>query len=314
MNINLTKKTRLLTKDKVCRENIDIIPSLQEKSVTTNGIVVPDSGFVGLNKVTVNVPEVAGNVMASIDNPRMPKLGRLKYFRNYFTELGYMDMQPCSENFGVLGVSTKSSGFSGQTAGEVLASLYNNFGALPQPVSHTNNGDNIQFGYAASNLSARWYQIMPLSATAPQIYIPPFTCKVAVYKSGEVAQTEYSFDNGITFNESAQSGDIALAYHLLTIGCNTSGGLIVAAEFEYPKANVTFSGTSTAGLQYRIAESGEFTNITNGLALKQVEHITVRTTGTSGKLLTSDSGAIYSILVGRPLTIPVTANTTLTIS
>ena len=46
----------LKTKGKYCSEDIDIIPKLQTKAVTTNGSVVADEGYCGLDSVTVAVP------------------------------------------------------------------------------------------------------------------------------------------------------------------------------------------------------------------------------------------------------------------
>lgn len=57
MNIELTNSEgiTLKTAGKYCAEDIDVIPQLQEKSVTANGDVSSDSDYVGLKKVSVNV-------------------------------------------------------------------------------------------------------------------------------------------------------------------------------------------------------------------------------------------------------------------
>ena len=58
MNIELKDKNgiTLKTAGKYCSENVGIIPKLQSKSVATNGSVVADEGYCGLNSVTVAVP------------------------------------------------------------------------------------------------------------------------------------------------------------------------------------------------------------------------------------------------------------------
>ena len=58
MNIELKDKNgiTLKTAGKYCSEDVGIIPKLQSKSVATNGSVVADEGYCGLNSVTVAVP------------------------------------------------------------------------------------------------------------------------------------------------------------------------------------------------------------------------------------------------------------------
>ena len=58
MNIELKDKNgiTLKTAGKYCSSDVGIIPKLQSKSVATNGSVVADEGYCGLNSVTVAVP------------------------------------------------------------------------------------------------------------------------------------------------------------------------------------------------------------------------------------------------------------------
>ena len=58
MNIELKDKNgiTLKTAGKYCSSDVGIIPKLQSKSVATNGSVVADEGYCGLDSVTVAVP------------------------------------------------------------------------------------------------------------------------------------------------------------------------------------------------------------------------------------------------------------------
>ena len=58
MNIELKDKNgiTLKTAGKYCSEDVGVIPKLQSKSVATNGSVVADEGYCGLDSVTVAVP------------------------------------------------------------------------------------------------------------------------------------------------------------------------------------------------------------------------------------------------------------------
>ena len=58
MNIELKDKNgiTLKTAGKYCSSDVGVIPKLQSKSVATNGSVVADEGYCGLDSVTVDVP------------------------------------------------------------------------------------------------------------------------------------------------------------------------------------------------------------------------------------------------------------------
>lgn len=55
--LNTQKEIVLKTKDKYCGEDIKITPLLQDKTVTSRGIVTPDEGYIGFGSVTVDVPD-----------------------------------------------------------------------------------------------------------------------------------------------------------------------------------------------------------------------------------------------------------------
>lgn len=58
MKINMkSKSVTLATKGCYCPEDVEVAAILQEKTVTANGDAIPDEGYAGLGKVTVNVPK-----------------------------------------------------------------------------------------------------------------------------------------------------------------------------------------------------------------------------------------------------------------
>ena len=84
MNIELKDKNgiTLKTAGKYCSEDVGIVPKLQSKSVATNGSVVADEGYCGLDSVTVAVPatptqeKTVDLAMASGDQVISPDAGK----------------------------------------------------------------------------------------------------------------------------------------------------------------------------------------------------------------------------------------------
>ena len=58
IDLNNPNGVTLATENKFCDKNIYVAPLLQSKTITSNGDIVADTGYVGLLKVTVNVPAI----------------------------------------------------------------------------------------------------------------------------------------------------------------------------------------------------------------------------------------------------------------
>lgn len=73
MIIHLLKAAglKLLTKGKICSEDITVTPALQHKTATKNGIITPDETYAGLSSVDVNVsahPVLQGKEITVTEN------------------------------------------------------------------------------------------------------------------------------------------------------------------------------------------------------------------------------------------------------
>lgn len=289
MNIELTKKTKLLTAGKVCHEDIVILPVLQSKTVTENGVVVPDSGYVGLNHVVVNIPEKEDSVLGNIDKPHLPKLGRMKYFYNNRTMVGYKDIYPCNHSAGA-GVNSKTGTVVGNSVLDVYADMYSSFTAIHGcEVTRCIADGKMYVGYPYTNLLAMWNSCAQSAAVIPDVYIPVGICVIALFdESSGVSEEEYGIP-GKSFVMQYNEGSWVGAYTWLSIGCNYGGKSIIAAEFQYPKADITLTPESDVW-EYSLDDGATFTAVTGEIVLKQAEHFMLRNTSATEKLISSDFG------------------------
>ena len=61
IDLNNPNGVTLATENKFCDKNIYVAPLLQSKTITNNGDVIADTGYVGLSKVAVNIPPYASS-------------------------------------------------------------------------------------------------------------------------------------------------------------------------------------------------------------------------------------------------------------
>ena len=76
IKIKSPRGVKLLTEQKYCLENIDVVPELQNKAVTpsdTQQVVTPDAEFAGLGSVTVEPGTVTVDATATVDDIRLGK-------------------------------------------------------------------------------------------------------------------------------------------------------------------------------------------------------------------------------------------------
>lgn len=76
IKIKSPRGVKLLTEQKYCIENIDVVPELQNKTVTpsdTQLVVTPDAEFAGLGSVTVEPGAVTADATATADDIRLDK-------------------------------------------------------------------------------------------------------------------------------------------------------------------------------------------------------------------------------------------------
>jgi hypothetical protein len=76
IKIKSPRGVKLLTEQKYCIENIDVVPELQNKTVTpsdTQQVVTPDANYAGLGSVTVEPGTVTADATATANDIRLGK-------------------------------------------------------------------------------------------------------------------------------------------------------------------------------------------------------------------------------------------------
>jgi hypothetical protein len=270
----------------VCKEDITINPLLQTKTVTGNGIVVPDAGYVGIGQIEV---DVAGSPTKSLDKPLVPKFGNIKYFYNNRSEVGYMRIEPSSSFFDHTSV----------IPGETNVSLYPTaLDAMPLSRSRANymislDGKRypvVEVGCFVGAIEE--HSGIGLSATVPDVVFPAFlfrrACLINGLETNYISVKEMGADSKTS---KVYDSNVAIAYHGVIIPTGyTSRVPCLAAEAVYAKVDIAMVGSVTS-YEYSLDDGETWTAATEGLVLRQVEHVMFRNAGDSTIHIGTSEGA-----------------------
>ena len=134
-------------------------------------------------------------------------------------------------------------------------------------------------------------------------FVPPCTITVVKYSAAEgtivtEAITSLGIDAPVkSVTGKTQSSNYYYPYafsHIYLTIPKIGDDIILAIEVEYPKYDITLSGT---GLQYSLDDGSTFADVTNGLVLNQVEHIVFKNADTvTHNIGTTEGGADVAAL------------------
>lgn len=317
MNIALTKPLRLLTKDKVCRENLDIIPVLQTMIVDKNGFYIADDGYVGLKSVYVRTPEASAGVLDNLESPILPKFGRLKYYEPANMYVRYKDVYPTAVyDSSQQGVTAGGGVYPGTSPADAYNGLYVDYThnvPLQSTINLIRDGKMYDAYAGCTAIAALWASIWESgTASVPAVYILPCICRVSLYDpiAQELRTEEHTISGQFLEARECSAGTVNVAANWLDIVC-ASSAYILGAEFVYEKHSITFSGGAET-LTYSLDNSASYHAVTDGLTLPEAEHITFENAADTAVKIGSTAGAsdYATVPAGGRLTVAVPAGGT----
>lgn len=330
MNIELKDKNgiTLKTAGKYCSSDVGVIPKLQSKSVATNGSVVADEGYCGLDSVTVDVPATpteektvdlamasgnqtitptSGKVLSQVvvKKPATLIAGNIKKDVNIGGVTGTLEPQTAPTPQTKTVTPTKSqqsvspdSGYDG-LSGVTVNAIPDNYVIPTGTVNITTNGTHDVSGKASVVVAVPSSQP---TLNAPTIAINDKTLTITNPASNGNFVTKFKvFSNGTALTEAVIKGStttVDLSTLLTTAGTYSITAKASAANFNDSAASSAVEYIVQAAQKYTITVTNtgnyEITFTQNGKTLTTVREGSSGSFEAEAGTVTSDTGfALY---------------------
>ena len=222
-----------------------------------------------------------------IGTPNAPQSSKVKAFID--GKLVYLPLSPIysttsssSTYLGRISSTFTNAGLNGSTTQRKYGDLY----YVPASVKV----DGVAYYGTRNAIYACYCRVTQTSVSTSSTYelpetidFPSGTIKVVKYSAteGTIVAAETKFSGGtltpVTVKAASSSSNSTGCQEARFYIEKNSNDIILAISIEYPKYDITLSGT---GLQYSLDDGVTFADVTSGLVLEQIEHIVFKNTDT----------------------------------
>lgn len=270
----------------------------------------------------VSTSEVVFHTVGNLSDPRSPGSSRIKFIEND-NEIMYGMLSPVAKSVSAPSAFARSEyGYSGSGSSAESSVMKDYNEVYPMFKKACVDG---QWFYGTTNAyyAISYMDVVSKNTTTSAITGKTFpACKVRVLRyvasTGLVVVDEYDCAKTATASIKGVSNtsNSSYAYQYMCIGIpKASADIIISIEFEYPKYDITFND-AVNGVQYSVDDGATFQDVTAGLVLEQVEHIVLKNTSETTRLVgtTVNGSDVASVAAGATYVAVPTASGTWHIS
>ncbi len=317
----------LTTESTYVDKNIQVIPTLQEKTATANGDITPDSGYAGLKKVTVSIPATAYDQFVKVGDDI--DCSSLPYDDSYTITSSAPTVVEADNDGGVWRAIAKAAGSATITVtettadGDVVKGKLTVGVAAKDSLTGTAAASDVASGKTFYNTDAKT-KITGTLEEWGRTYTLTFSGEGTVTVNNATVTSPYTLKSGDVIKASADPYYIYVngtQYYSTNNVVNISDKDIVITSDQQSDAfceatiNFTQTGGSSTGTDFTITANGttELTDL-NGKIIRKVPKVLVNVpapaptlqekTATSNGTVTPDAGydGLSKVTVNVPST------------